>query len=185
MLKSGVADITISRSKDVDLIYFPTNVQGTHWFLTCVDVCQREIILYESLPEARADYMKKIQDLIAIWAERQEYTQLVPTLTVCAPKTKLNEDSSSCGLHTLANADCVGSGRDTNFYGTNYEKDMKFFRMRLRKLLLKFVVPDRILGSPGRVRIVRGQHGQEVNELDLDNVDDGDKAAEGLLQVRT
>lgn len=151
--------------ENVDLIFFPTNVPGLHWFLTIVDVRQRELTLYESLHEERADYIKKMGDLIAIWAKRQKYTPLVPTsgaataLTVCAPKTKLaiRKDSSSCGLHTLANADCVGSGRNPNCFGNEpkeYENDMIKFRKRLQKLLMKFVVSDSIPGSPGRLRIV-------------------------------
>jgi SpoVK/Ycf46/Vps4 family AAA+-type ATPase len=47
------------------------------------------------------------------------------------------------------------------------------FRKRLQKLLMKFVVPDSVPGSPGRLRIVRGQDGQLINELDLDDIDVG------------
>ena len=93
-------------------IFFPCNIQDTHWFLIVVDNEERSVSLYDPLHESHVEYLKNVRQYVY-----DEYERIYGTQIPCEYETNDmgrtfpgQADSCSCGVYTCLYANRISQG---------------------------------------------------------------------------
>lgn len=122
------------RLDDVDVIIIPMHVSSDHWVLSVIDVQKRNVLFYD--PLFSVEHKPLVSHLLH-WLHDEARQRLGAAVAaewdilawpvVCDDALPVQKDGSSCGVFTLAVADCVALGVPASFG----QRDVPVLRQRL------------------------------------------------------
>ena len=119
-----------SKIEPEGFLLVPINVKGNHWALCIVNFDERLVYYYDSLPGySDRNYARELANII-----ERTYSRLYHRMTIDILRGPIQTNSYDCGVFVLAMAKYVSEGKRPNYS----QKDMKKFRRKIAKTLLKY-----------------------------------------------
>jgi Ulp1 family protease len=124
---------------DFDKIFFPINVGNYHWTLVVVDLKQKSVSYYDSIPsstetkhskrycDGALSYINDVHSRYEVAFDKSEWK-------IYTPKCPQQNDMSSCGVCVIANADFLSKDLLLNYEA----KDLSSLRKKYALALLSY-----------------------------------------------
>ena len=104
---------------EADLLIVPANPSKGHWFLVVANLMQREITTYNSMTSKPKEPGARLAKFLCAVGSDRALPQLQGKWTqkfMNPPAIPAQADGCSCGLFTIAAADCISKGRPPSGY---------------------------------------------------------------------